>query len=369
MSKRRTSNNMTTPSRYKVVSLAAINKRRERITDIPTERESKSIVEWGERNTYPDYLLSLYDSVATLRSIVNGSVDYVVGDDVVSNLQRVTFNNEGDTAIDIVRQLAQSYFIYGGFAIEVIRALDGTIAEIYAVDFRQVRRDKDGERYYIREDWSERRGNPLSYPKFVPPFTNNEASIYYDKNTDTQVYPSPLYAASIKACEVERSIDEFHLNSIHNGFMGSYIINFNGGIPSDEEMSEIERDVNEKFSGVQNAGRIMTAFNASSETATTVEKLDVDDFGEKYSTLAKHCRQQIFTAFRANPNLFGIPTESLGFSSEEYESAFKLYNRTQIRPVQRRIVDALDYIFGVQGSITIKPFSIEDGEVTDTNVQ
>lgn len=151
--------------------------------------------------------------------------------------------------------------------------------------------------------------------------------------------------------------------------MGSYIINFNSGVPSDAEMDEIERNANEKFTGVQNAGRLMLCFNDSGETATTVERLEMDDFGDKYSTLAKHCRQQIFTAFRANPNLFGIPTESLGFSSEEYESAFKLYNRTQIRPVQRRIVDALDYIFDVKGCITIKPFSIEDGKTTDTNVQ
>lgn len=365
MTKERTSSNMTRSE----VRMAAINKRRPQHIEIPTERQDKSVVQWGDRNSYPDYLLDLYNSVATLRSIINGSVDYTVGDDVVSNIARSTFNKEGATAIDIVRQLATSYFMYGGFAIEVIRALDGSVAEIYPLDFRQVRRDKDGEQYFVREDWSERSGKALTYPKFVPTFTNEEASIHYVKNTDTQVYPAPLYAASIKACEVERSIDEFHLNSINNGFMGSYIINFNSGVPSDAEMDEIERNANEKFTGVQNAGRLMLCFNESGETATTVERLEMDDFGDKYTTLAKHCRQQIFTAFRANPNLFGIPTESLGFSSEEYESAFKLYNRTQIRPVQRRIVDALDYIFGVKGCITIKPFSIEDGKTTDTNVQ
>lgn len=368
MKRKTTSNNMT-PTKCRVLSFAAINKRRDKVIDSPIERDDKGAVSWGEKNTYPDYLLSLYNTVATLRSIINGSVDYTVGDDVISNLGRNTFNMEGATAIDIVRQLALSYFTYGGFAIEVIRALDGSVAEIYPLDFRQVRRDKDGERYFIKEEWDNSRTKPLPYPKFVPAFRNEESSVHYVKNTDTQVYPAPLYAASVKACEVERAIDEFHLNSVNNGFMGSYIINFNGGIPSDDEMGEIERNINEKFAGVQNAGRIMTSYNASSETATTVEKLEVDDFGDKYSTLAKHCRQQIFTAFRANPNLFGIPTESLGFSSEEYESAFKLYNRTQIRPVQRRIIDAIDYIFGVNGSLTIKPFSIEEGATTDTNVQ
>jgi len=92
----------------------------------------------------------------------------------------------------------------------------------------------------------------------------------------------------------------------------------------------------------------------------------VENFGERYEALSKHIRQQIFTAFRANPNLFGIPTENLGFSQEEYQSAFKLYNRTMVRPIQRKICDAFDYIFGQPGMLTITPFSLEDG--ADANV-
>jgi hypothetical protein len=95
----------------------------------------------------------------------------------------------------------------------------------------------------------------------------------------------------------------------------------------------------------------------------------VEDFGEKYQSLAKHSRQQIFTAFRANPNLFGIPTESLGFSQEEYESAFRLYNRTQIRPVQRLIADTYDKIYQKKGVLTITPFSIAEDSATDTIVK
>lgn len=141
--------------------------------------------------------------------------------------------------------------------------------------------------------------------------------------------------------------------------MGSYIINFNNGRPEESEMDEIAKNVTEKYSGAQNAARIMVAFNDNQDTAITVTKLEMQDFGENYNTAAKNARQRIFTSFRANPNLFGIPTENLGFSNEEYEAAFKLYNRTQILPVQKKIIDTLDYIFGVEGSITIKPFSLE----------
>jgi hypothetical protein len=170
----------------------------------------------------------------------------------------------------------------------------------------------------------------------------------------------PCYAAAVKACETERCVDDFHLNAINNGFTGSYIINFNNGVPEDKIKEEIEEAFNEKFSGHENAGRIGFSWNPNKESATTVEKIEVEDFGEKYKSLESNSRQKIFTAFRANPNLFGIPTESLGFSSEEYESAFRLFNRTMIRPAQKLLAGAYDKIYGRKGVLTITPFSMSE---------
>lgn len=149
--------------------------------------------------------------------------------------------------------------------------------------------------------------------------------------------------------------------------MSNLIINFNNGQPNDEQKEEIERDINEKFSGYQNAARILINYNDSAENATTVERLNSDDFDAKYESLAKRSRTQIFTAFRANPNLFGIPNENNGFSKEEYDSSFNLYNRTAVKPLQASLIDSFDKIFGVKGSLTIEPFNLEEpnnGEVS-----
>lgn len=324
----------------------------------------KGYVQWGTANGYPHYLLDLYRNVTSLRSVVNGCVDFTVGDDVTSIVRPYGdyMNRRGETARDIVKRLAWNAFVFGGFAFQVILSNDGTaVKEVYAIDLDNLRTDEDEQVYYYSEHWNDkyvRADKVIRYPKWFKG-SRNETSIFYVKCQEYGVYPAPLYAAAVKACEIERSIDEYHLNAINNSFMGSYVINFNNGAPTDEMKEEIERNINEKFAGKANAGRIMTSWNDSKEVETTIQKLDTDDFGERYKSLASHCRQQIFTAFRANPNLFGIPTESLGFSSEEYESAFKLFNRTQIQPVQDLIVDSFDKIFGMPGSIAIQPFSIE----------
>lgn len=328
-----------------------------------TKNRTHDYIEWGEDNNYPDYLLGLYRNVASLRSVVNGSVDYCAGNAVTSVVPLLmgSVNDDEQTISEVVSQIARDFYIYGGFAIEVGRNAFGEVASVRPLDFTKVRTDKENKVIYYSEDWSNSRRKMLVLPHYVAEHKNIETSVLYVKNTHYQTYPEPLYVASLKSCEVERAIDEYHLNAINNNFSASYIINFNNGEPEEAQKREIVEGLTNKFTGQQNAGRIMAVFNTSAENATTLQKLEQDNFGERYTALANHCRQQIYTAFRANPNLFGIPTESLGFSSEEYAEAFKLYNRTQIRPVQARIVDAFDKIFGVKGSITIVPFSLEDG--------
>lgn len=366
------------------ISFSAIDPYQESNIVSPREvrNSSKEFIEWGDGNAYPDYLQDLYDNVPTLKSVIEGCVDYTAGDDVTILPLRAGFDNgrmnvKGDRITDQVRDLAQDYFLFGGFALQIIRNAIGEVAEIHYVDIKYLRCNKDCNVFYYCEDWRRSgRKNVVVYPAFTrldwAILTDEErnrhaSSILYVKKSNKRTYPVPLFSASVKACEIERCIDDFHLNAINNGFTGSYIINFNNGVPDDDIQEEIEESFNEKFSGHQNAGRIGFSWNPNKESATTIEKVDVEDFGEKYKSLESNSRQKIFTAFRANPNLFGIPTESLGFSSEEYESAFRLFNRTMIRPVQRMIADAYDKIYGMAGVMTIMPFSLDESTEEEVN--
>ena len=363
-------------------SFAAIDPYVDNKMILPVERfvSGKDLVEWGNRNVYPDYLLDLYNNVPTLRSIINGNIDFITGNDVsilplTDNLPNGQMNNRGDNIREQIKDIAKDYEIYGGFALQIIRNLIGMVAEVYYIDMRYLRTNKEGNVFYYCEDWSKSgKKDVIVYPAYMPNLNwdtlddeqrnRNASSILYVKNVHTQVYPAPLYAASIKACEIERLIDDFHINSLQNQFVSSAIINFNNGDPGDEMKKEIEDAINEKFAGAANGGRIMLSFNKNKESATDIVEFEVKDFGERYKALSEHSRQQIFTAFRANPNLFGIPTEGNGFANEQYAESFKLYNRTQIQPVQRLIADTYDKIYGTKGVLTIVPFSM-DGETED----
>lgn len=372
-------------SRRSAFSFAAIDSYLETNIVSPVEKvlAGRDMVEWGTRNAYPDYLLDLYNNVPTLRSIINGNIDYVAGDDVtIMPLQEEFTNQEmnmrGDTIREQVKDIAKDFEIYGGFALQVIRNLAGEVAEVYYIDMRYLRTNKEGDVFYYSEKWGKSsRTDMVVYPAFLPKIeweklsdeerNRHASSILFVKNVHTQVYPAPLYAASVKACEIERLIDEFHLSDINNHFVSSAIINFNNGDPGQEIKSEIERDFNEKFCGASNGGRVAFSWNPNKDSATDIVEFKMEDFGERYKALSQHSRTQIFTSFRAIPLLFGLTSEAnTGFSTEEFEQSFKLYNRTQIQPVQRMICDAYDKIYGQRGVLTIRPFSL--GGDTEDNV-
>ena len=376
---------MSQNSEKRHVSFAAIDQYVETNIVLPTEKvTNRGFVEWGKGNNYPGYLLDLYNNVTTLRSIINGNIDFVTGDDVTilplgDRFAEGIMNTRGDLITDIVRDLAKDYNLYGGFALQIIRDHNGDVAEIYYIDMRFIRSNKENDVFYYNEHWDKGgRKDVIIYPKFLRNLdwtslsdeerNRHASSILFVKNVHTQVYPAPMYAASVLSCEIEKAISQYHWNSLNNNFCPDIIINFNNGDPGDEIKEEIVSDLEEKFSGYQNGKRFMVSFNKDRMSAVTIDAIKTDDFSERYKALEESCRRQIFAAFRAQPLLFGLNSDvSTGFSTDEFEQTFELYNRTQIRPVQRLIADAFDRIYGSKGVLTIKPFSLESDTEQEVN--
>lgn len=371
--------NDTQPRRY--ATLAAIDTYVERTIITPRERKVSNgdRYQWGEGDRYPLYLEDLYDNATTLNSVIGGLTDYIAGDDVLFRGKKdEVMNRRGETASDLVRQAGDNLGKYGGVAFEIVRAKDGSIAETYVDNLKTIRTNKENTTFWYSEKWGTSRPEPVTLPAFMPDIAQKWAgmtdeerqrhavSILLVKMDAGRVYPVPPYAAAVRACEIERGIDDFHLSSLANGFAPSAIVSLLNGVPQDEEKAEIERNFYEKYTGSPNAARIMLNFADDKEHAAVVEALKTEDFGERYNALAKRASQEIFTAFRAIPALFGINPENNGFAEAEYAEAFKLFNRTQVRPRQRKIADAFARIYG-EPVLEIIPFSIESTGETAVN--
>ena len=77
--------------------------------------------------------------------------------------------------------------------------------------------------------------------------------------------------------ELEEEVANYHINNIQNGLSPSMLINFNNGVPSEEERRQIEMQIANKFSGTNNAGKFILAFNDNAESKATLETVQLSD--------------------------------------------------------------------------------------------
>lgn len=347
------------------LSFAAIGKNLSDNIISPTEIEDKKAeyVIWGDGNQYPKYLEYLSENSYSLKSCVEAFVRYAVGNGATITIPQFQeeLNQRGETISDIVEQIARSYAIYGGFALNILRNAFGKISEIYVMDFKNIRSDYNNEMFYISKDWSKSYGRvkTICLPKFDVEATDVPSSIFYYNNSFNTTYPKPCYAASTIACDIETRVSEFHLNTLANSFSSNYLVNFCNGTPNQEQQLEIEEMFNEKFCGTENSGRVVISYSDSKDNAPIIEEFGgSSDFVDKYNSLITNSKEQILSAFQINPLLLGSANLATGFSTNEFSDSFKLYNRIVAVPFQNVIKRTFNKLFGDE-CVTIKTFTID----------
>lgn len=329
-----------------------------------------NIVSYGEDNAAPILFKNCYKNSSTLSSIINGAVNYILGDKVIVNDGAASMaeqvNRNGMTMRQFVANLALSYMIYGGFAFQIIYSKIGLPVELFPLDFSRCRTNENGNKiFYNKKGWTKYSTKSEVFDKFNPKTFNQEKPtqvFYYKGDYTSNVYPLPPYYAAIKDVLTEIECTNYSLNSVSNGFSAKHIINIpEAGNLTDEQKGEIETAIKNKFCGSDAEANFML-FWTNGEEQIDVKKIESDDSPERYITIKKDARNAIYAAMRCTPNLMGLPTETTGFNSQEYSSAFKLFQRTVIDGIQNILIESISKVFRTKDAISIVPFSISFDE-------
>lgn len=322
---------------------------------------------WGDKNQMPYYLYGLYEKSSLMQSIINTTINFIVGNSIESLIKP----NEDETWEDLIKNLSLDYMLYGGFAIQVMYNKAGQIKEIGWLDMRKCRSDEEHRKVFYSKEFNERKSCPQVIEfqtwKRGEEYRNTSAVFFYTGSKRT-VYPLPRYSGSIPAIETSIRIDNFHLNAIRNNFNGNFIINFNNGIPADDVKKELEKKVADKFCGDENAGKFLLVFNDSKENGVSVERIQDDQFDKKYEALKTQTITSIFTGFSAPQQLFGYALSGNVFNKNEYQEAFDLYSRLQILPIQNLFKRVFESIYGTPEAIKFIPFELTE-EANNENVE
>ena len=359
------------------------------------ENSKNDWISFGDDNLYPNYLLDLF-----LGSAINGALIKSIGAmiygeglaatnadesiDTKESYLRLTelLHNSDD---DVLKDLAMDLKLFGGCYVNVIWSRDRSkIAKMKHVPAQYIRSGKmiDGEieNYYYSADWSKLKKSqfkPRAYAAFNTEDRTQASQILMirDKNPALFYGFAPDYVAATDWIQMELEIAQFHLSNITSGMTPSMHVGFSNGVPTDEERRTIERQLNAKFAGSGNAGKILITFNDGKETAPIIEPIQMNDAQSAWEGMSKQAVNQILAGHRVtSPILFGIRAEGggLGNNADELRDAFSLFSNTVVIPFQNTLLKGLKKIFRVNDINldlyfkSLKPADFIDLEVTKT---
>ena len=322
------------------------------------EYRNKEWIGYGEDNNYFKYLIDRYNGSPTNNAIINAvsAMIYGKGLDATDSNRKPDeyakmislFNN------DCTRKLCYDLKLMGQCSLQVIYSKDrNTIAQVEHFPVETLRAEKanskgDIEAYYYFKDWAEYK--PSSKAKRIPAFgTSNEAIeiLYIKPYRAGYYYYSPVdYQGGLQYAELEEEVGNFHLNNIMNGMSPSMLINFNNGVPNEEERELIEQRISQKFSGSSNAGKFILAFNDNADTQASIDPVQLSDAHQQYQFLSEESTRKIMVAHRiVSPMLIGIKDQSgLGNNADELKTASILLDNTVIMPFQHLLIDSFNQI-------------------------
>lgn len=335
----------------------------------PLIQESKrdNWVEFGEDNNYFQYLIDRYTYSTTNNAIINNISRLVYGRGL-SALDASKKPNEYAQMMslfnpDCVRKLVVDRKMLGQCAIQVHYSKDRKrILKAYHMPVNLLRAEKcnkDGEveAYYYSDNWQDvKKYAPKRIPAYG--FSNEQIEILYVKpyTVGMKYYAYPDYQGAVPYSKLEEEIADYLINEVQHGFSGTKVINFNNGIPTEEQQSIITNKVNAQLTGSKGL-RTIVAFNASETSKTTVDDIPLNDAPEHYSYLSEECLRKIMLGHNVtSPLLFGIATTT-GFSSnaDELKNSSILFDNMVIKPMQDELLEAFDRILAYNG-ISLKLF-------------
>lgn len=353
------------------------------------EERNKEWVAYGEDNDYYRFLIDNYLQSATNNAAIGSISNLIYGEGLcIEDMEKE--DNEVKALRDMIpareiKKVILERKMLGQAAMQVIYNKGGRnrkVVKIKHFPIHTLRPEKANEvgvieNYYYHPDWVNKKTSDVL--KRIPTFGNSTDKIelfILKPYVSGYTYFSPVdYSGSLPYCELENEIADYLLNEAKNSFSGTKVINFNNGIPSNEQRDAITRDVKQKLTGSRGQ-KVIVAFNETGDNKATVEDISLNDAPSHYEYLANEAMHKILIGHKVtSPMLLGIKDGGNGLASnaDEIKNASQLFDSTVIRIYQNEVIDALEEVLELNGEvpemyfITSQPIEFTEENQEDDN--
>lgn len=364
------------------------------------------IIGYGNDNLYPQRIKDLIACSETGEGCLKRYVDFIQGNGFNDEaFAKLVVNTNGDTADDILQQIADDLGSYGGFALHVNYNLLGDIVELYHIPFESCRLGQEDDLGYIGKiavhpDWSgkrKRNGKPLKPTKetidYISVFNPNKsvvlAQIEASDGIDTykgqilwvssagkQEYPKTIYDKVVSQMSTEEGLGNIALRNVRNNFTpGGMLITKKGqDIPqgandnlSDDDTINARRNSYEDDSiasvisdvqGDENANKIIHFEVEYDEEIPQFVPFQGANYDKDFTVTSDTVCEKIYAAF-GQEAWHRVRKGSVGFSSDIMRDTYDVYN--SVTNGERRTIERVfDKVFKRwYTSLPTSDFSIE----------
>ena len=298
-----------------------------------SENKRDKWVAYGVDNNYYQTLIDAKES-PTNSALINGISDMIYG----RGLHATNAAKKPDEyammvqlfSEDCMRKICDDFYTFGQAAYQVIYDTAHTkVMEVAHMPIQNLRPEKMNEEgyieaYYYCDDWANAKRNDehQRIPCFGKSKEGLEVMVIKPYKAGFHYFSPVEYHSGLDYAFVEIELGKFHLNNIYTRFSGSTIINFNNGIPEEDQQRMIESKIKDKFTGTE-GDSVIVAFNDSQDTAAQIESITLPDAHNQYQFISEEASKKIMVSHRVtSPLLFGLPQNGgLGSNADEIKMA------------------------------------------------
>lgn len=330
---------------------------------------------FGADNLYPLYLLNLYNNYGSPlnKSIINKKTKMTVGFGYKELLDpKLKEWAKRNNLERLLLYLAKDFFIYGGFAVEIIWNREGTSFEIGYLPIHTLRiglkeNEEEPDYYWYCKDWAQYKKEEYQ-PEYIRQFdpehrVGRQALYYIEPNPSaTDLYPIPDYSTAINYVELDYQIGRFHINQVNQGYAPSFILNFSTGIPSIDEQNEFFKEFTRNYKGAGNAGKIMITYSDGGDQKPELIPIALNDSDDRFILLQGMVEKNITQAHECPIQLVSAVPGSLG-SQDERKELMAEFQTYYIAIKQNQMEEAINGILktiGFTEEIILNDYSVAD---------
>jgi hypothetical protein len=295
---------------------------------------------FGASNDYPNLILDMYNAYGSPlhRAIVNKKTKMTAGFGYKKiqdpKLEEWAKRNNLER---LLLYIAKDFMIFGGFALEIIWNREGTSFEMKHLPIHTLRiglkeTEAEADYYWYSKDWNQYKKegyHPEYIKRFDPKDRSGRQAVYYiDPNPSaTDLYPIPDYSTAINYIELDYQIGKFHLNQVMQGFSAGFLLSFNTGVPTPDEMNQTYREIQRNYRGTNGSGSIIITYADSKDQAPTFEPINLNTSDERFILLQDMVERNITQSHECPIQLVSVVPGSLGSQDERKEllAEFQLY--------------------------------------------